>query len=255
MEEPRTPRRLFSLALWVIFGAIIFAGFVALGTWQVYRRAWKLDLIARVDQRIHAPVTAVPGPAQWAQVNAASDEYRHVQLSGVYLYDRQVLVWTSSDLGSGYWVMTPLRMADDSIVMINRGFVLADRCTTTAPCVPGATGDITLTGLIRMPETKAFLRHNDIAADRWYTRDIAAMAATRKLEHVAPYFVDADAPANTTSQPDTSWPRAGLTVVSFPNNHLPYAITWYALALLTLGAVTYVVRDGLRSRKTQSRSN
>ena len=100
MEEPRTPRGLFSLALWVIFGALIFAGFVALGTWQVYRRAWKLELISRVDQRIHAPVAAVPSPSQWPQVSAASDEYRHVQLSGTYIYDRQVLVWTSSDLGA-----------------------------------------------------------------------------------------------------------------------------------------------------------
>lgn len=250
MEEPRTPRGLFSLALWIIFGAIIFAGFVALGTWQVYRRAWKLELISRVDQRIHAPVTAVPGPSQWPQVNAASDEYRHVRLSGTYLYDRQVLVWTSSDLGSGYWVMTPLRMVDGSIVMINRGFVLADRCTAPAACVPGVTGETTVTGLIRMPETRAFLRHNDIAADRWYTRDVAAMAVTRKLEQVAPYFVDADAPSEAMTRPDTSWPRAGLTVVSFPNNHLSYAITWYVLALLTLGAVTYVVRDGIRSRRS-----
>jgi len=249
MEEPRPPRGWFALALWVIFGAIVFAGFMALGTWQVYRRAWKLELISRVDQRIHAPVTAAPGPAQWPRIDAASDEYRHVHLTGSYLYDRQVLVWTSSDLGSGYWVMTPLRQADGSTVMINRGFVLADRCTSAAPCVPGGDGQVTVTGLLRMPETRAFLRHNDIAADRWYTRDIAAMAATRKLDHVAPYFVDADAPASTASQPDTSWPRAGLTVVSFPNNHLSYAITWYVLALLTLGAVTYVVRDGMRTRR------
>lgn len=254
MEEPRTPRGLFSLALWVVFGALIFAGFVALGTWQVYRRAWKLDLISRVDQRIHAPVTTAPGPSQWPQVNAATDEYRHVQLSGTYLYDRQVLVWTSTDLGSGHWVMTPLRMADGSVVMVNRGFVLSDRCTTAASCVPGATGETTVTGLIRMPETRAFLRHNDIAADRWYTRDVVAMAATRKLEHVAPYFVDADAPAEAMSRLDTSWPRAGLTVVSFPNNHLSYAITWYLLALLTLGAVSYVVRDGIRSRRSPDSS-
>lgn len=250
MEEPRTPRGLFSLALWIVFGALIFVGFVALGTWQVYRRAWKLELISRVDQRIHAPVTSAPGPAQWPRVNATDDEYRHVQVSGTYEYDRQVLVWTSSDLGSGYWVMTPLRRDDGSVVMINRGFVLADRCSNATPCAPGATGQVNITGLLRMPETRAFLRHNDIAADRWYTRDVAAMAVSRKLDHVAPYFVDADAPASAKSLPDTSWPRAGLTVVSFPNNHLSYAITWFVLALLTSGAVTYVVRDGIRSRRT-----
>ncbi len=37
------------------------AGFVALGIWQVERLSWKLDLIARVDQRVHAE--PVPAPA------------------------------------------------------------------------------------------------------------------------------------------------------------------------------------------------
>ncbi|HEX7817458.1 SURF1 family protein [Dyella sp.] len=246
-DEPRAPRGLFSLALWVIFGTIIFAGFVALGTWQVHRRAWKLDLLERIDTRIHAPVIAAPASSQWPHVTAAGDEYRHVSASGSYLYDKQVLVWTSSDLGSGYWVMTPLRADDGSIIMVNRGFVLADSCKEAASCAPGATGSVTVTGLLRMPELKGFLRHNDLVADRWYTRDVAAMASARKLPPVAPYFIDADAPAGP--QPDHSWPRAGLTVVSFPNNHLQYAITWYVLALLTVVGVSYVVRDGLRSRQ------
>jgi len=44
----------------------------------------------------------------------------------------------------------------------------------------------------------------------------------------------------------------GLTVVRFPNNHLVYALTWYGLALLLLGAGIWVVRD---ERRRARRSN
>ncbi len=103
--------------------AAAFAGFVALGTWQVQRRAWKLDLIERVDQRVHAPAVAAPGPERWTQVNAASDEYRHVSVTGSFLHDRETLVQAVTELGSGYWVLTPLRMADGRTLLVNRGFV------------------------------------------------------------------------------------------------------------------------------------
>ena len=37
---------------------LLVAGLAALGDWQIHRRAWKLDLIARVEARIHAAPTA-----------------------------------------------------------------------------------------------------------------------------------------------------------------------------------------------------
>ena len=44
------------------------------------------------------------------------------------------------------------------------------------------------------------------------------------------------------------WPRAGLTVIRFPNSHLVYALTWYGLALMVVGAGWYVARYEFRSR-------
>ena len=82
----------------------------------------------------------------------------------------------------------------------------------------------------------AFLRTNDPAADRWYSRDIAAIAARRELGRVAPYFIDA-------SDPRSGWPRGGLTVVRFRNSHLVYALTWFGLAAL-VAAMAWRVRRG-----------
>lgn len=214
------------------------AGFIALGTWQVERRAWKLDLIAKVEQRIHAPAVNIPDPAQWPAITASADEYRRVRVSGNFLIDRETLVTASTELGSGFWVMTPLRLADGGTVLINRGFVPSERDYRTARA-SAAPGDhaVTVTGLLRITQPNGgFLRHNDPAADRWYSRDVQAIAAARGLHRVAPYFIDADATAEAL-------PVGGLTVVVFPNSHLSYAITWYVLALMTAAAAWRVGRE------------
>jgi surfeit locus 1 family protein len=212
-----SPRRRSPWFKAIVFALAVcfFVLFVALGTWQVKRRAWKLDLIARVEQRVHAPALPAPGPAQWPNVTAAADEYRHVTATGTFLDSSQTLVQAVTDLGAGYWVLTPLRQVDGSVVLINRGFVPADDrgrvrpgaslCTrvvdgsTAAAVSTGGDGrpavaTSTVTGLLRMTEPRgAFLRHNNPAANQWYSRDVQAIAAARGLSQVAPYFIDAEA--------------------------------------------------------------
>jgi len=248
-DAERGPRGPFALTMLVILAAVLFVGFVALGTWQVERRAWKLELIAKVDQRVHALPTAAPGPEQWPRVNAAVDEYRHVRLTGVFQHDRQTLVWASTDAGNGFWVITPLHTASGTTVLVNRGFVPTDWCGRTGRCAAGPAGETTVTGLLRMPETYAFLRHNDPVHDRWYTRDVQAIAAAHGLTDVAPYFVDADAAPPGASGSNVSWPEGGLTVIDFPNNHLVYLITWYLLALMVAVGAGYVGRAEYRLRR------
>lgn len=252
-DTTRRPRGPVALTLFALLGLVLFAAFVSLGTWQVKRLAWKRDLIARVDARVHAPPVAAPAPAQWPGTTAASAEYRHVSLRGHFLHDRQTLVWTATDFGSGYWVMTPLVQDDGAIVLVNRGFAPADWCGARNACARGPEGEVALTGLLRMSEPGNLLRSNDPARDSWYTRDVAGIAQARRLSRVAPFFVDQDAAPGTLDRGQPTWPQGGLTVVAFPNNHLSYLITWYALALLVLGAGIYVARDEYRLRKRHRR--
>jgi len=215
---------------------LAFAGFAALGTWQIERRAWKLALIARVEQRVHAPPMAAPGPDRWTRVNAADDEYRHIQASGRYLRAADSFVQAVTERGAGFWLMTPLRQTDGSVVLVNRGFVASDR---SAPTTGEAAAPVTVTGLLRITEPGGgFLRHNDPTANRWYSRDVQAIAAARGLGPVAPYFIDADA----TPGDNGAGPVGGLTVISFHNNHLVYAITWYVLAVMVAAAAWHVAR-------------
>ncbi|WP_431275658.1 SURF1 family protein [Variovorax ureilyticus] len=241
-----------------ICAAGIFTGLVALGLWQVERRAWKLDLIAKVDQRVHAQPVAAPGPAQWPQVHAASDEYRRVSATGTLLHDRETLVQATTALGGGYWVLTPLQRTDGSVVLINRGFVPPERRDRANRDDNAPVGETTITGLLRITEPGgSFLRHNDPAANRWYSRDVQAIAAARGLGQVAPFFIDEEASADrrAASSKTQTWPVAGLTVISFPNNHLTYAITWFALALMIVAGAWYVARDELRVRRGRMRED
>lgn len=208
-----------------LLAALFFIVFTGLGVWQVQRLAWKTRLIAAVDARTQMVATSAPGPAAWARITRDGDAYRRVAADGAYLRGRDTLVQAVTDLGPGFWVMTPMQTEAGFIVLVNRGFT-PDRMAA-APPPPGRQ---TVHGLLRITEPGGgFLRKNAPSTDRWYSRDVAAIAAQRSVKHVAPYFIDAD---RSAAGPD--WPRGGLTVVRFPNSHLAYALTWFTLAGLTV---------------------
>lgn len=217
---------------------LLAAALAALGTWQVQRLTWKRDLIARVDQRVHAAPVPAPARAEWNKVNATDDEYRRVTAVGMLANDKETLVYASTALGPGYWVMTPLTLADGTSILVNRGFVPTDRRDPATRREGQPSGPVAITGLMRMTEPKgSLLQSNDVAADRWYSRDVAAITQKRGVSAAAPYFIDADATANPEGLP-----VSGLTVIAFPNNHLLYAITWYGLAAMVLALLVFVLR-------------
>jgi surfeit locus 1 family protein len=220
-------------------GLVLFVAFIGLGVWQLERRDWKLALIARVDERVHAAPVPAPGPQAWPGVTAARDEYRHVWLRGRLLNDRETAVYTATDLGPGYWILTPLERDDGTVVLVDRGFVPTGKRDPATRPQGQVAGEVTITGLLRISEPKGtFLRSNDPAQDRWYSRDVAAIAKARNLSDVAPYFVDADRTPNPGGLP-----VGGLTRVRFRNAHLQYALTWFAMALLVVIAALVVIRE------------
>lgn len=233
---PRSPsarRPPWAAAVLGIAGCLAFAALVALGTWQVHRLRWKLDLIARVDARVHAAPVPAPGPESWAGLTREVAEYRRITARGTFDNGRETHVQALTELGSGSWVVTPLRTDAGFTVLVNRGFVPPDRRDPASRPDGQVAGETVVTGLLRLTEPAgSLLQSNDPAADVWVSRDVAAIARARGLDGpVAPYFIDADA-----ALPPGRVPVGGLTVVSFPNNHLAYALTWYGLAALLAGA-------------------
>ena len=220
------PKRVLLLSLCGLF-ALLFGG---LGIWQVERLQWKLDLIHRVEARLAAPPVAPPAPGEWATLAPTDIDYRRVVVSGRFADDQATRVDALTELGPGWWVLTPLRTATGTI-LVNRGFV--PKKTAFAPSPAGV---VSVTGLLRPSEPGGrVLRPNRPAKDLFYSRDVAAIAARRGLGKVAPFFIDAAA-----ARGQAGWPRGGMTVVRFRNAHLVYALTWFGLAALSIVGLVLV---------------
>ena len=254
-DFPPQPAKTGVVWLLLMLAAMAFTGLVALGVWQVQRLQWKLALIERVEQRVNAAPVAAPGRAAWALIDRESNEYSRVQVSGRFDHSRETLVRASTELGIGFWVLTPMQTTEGFWVLINRGFVsAANRAQASRP---GSTEEQSISGLLRLSEPGGnFLQHNDAVAGRWYSRDVQAIAASVALDarpgasamvSAAPYFIDAAASPGTQD-----WPRAGLTVLSFYNNHLIYALTWFVLAAMVAAAAAYLLYSEWQLRATSA---
>ncbi|KKB75789.1 hypothetical protein VW35_18595 [Devosia soli] len=223
---------LLAFALFAGLCAVLFTG---LGIWQVERLGWKNELIAAVETRAHAAPLDL-NTADWSAIDPETIQYQRVSVNGTLLTPT-ILTQAVTAEGPGFWAMTPLRLLDGRTVLVNRGFAPKDTDVSLEAETPA-----TITGLLRVTEPEGgFLRTNDPAANRWFSRDVAAIGATLGLENVAPFFIDADRAGD-------DYPRGGLTVISFSNNHLIYALTWFGLALLCLFALGYLVRERLLRR-------
>lgn len=237
----------FLLALAILIG---------LGVWQLRRLAWKTELLGQIAERTTAPPQPLPPSASWSSLNASDYAYRHVALSGTFLHDDEAHVFRPLSpevargpyTGLGDLVLTPLRLADGSIVIVNRGFVPEAKVPPTTRPAGQVAGTVKVTGLMREPESRnLFTPADDPRGGTWFTRDPAAIAAWFHLERVAPFTVDADAPASPGNLP-----QGGETVLDIPNNHLSYALTWFGLAGGMCLVFAGVVWTRLRGRGVQA---
>ena len=246
-----TRKRSRSLVVLSVLAAIGFAILISLGVWQVQRLEWKEALIARVEAGLKAAPIAAPGPDVWGSLDTTEMEYTPVTLSGRFLNDHEIhVVFTLTApkgpaSGIGFMVMTPFETTDGWTAYVNRGFVPADRADPGTRSGGRIDGITTVTGLLRAPHRTAwFMPSDDVERNQWFSRDpsLFAEAAGFPPDMVAPYIVDA------YFDPDLAGglPQGGETVVSFPNSHLQYAITWFGLAAALVAVFIAFLRQDRR---------
>jgi surfeit locus 1 family protein len=221
--------------------ALAFAVLVGLGFWQVERMGSKERLLARIEHGLASAPEPLPPESAWPKLPAKTYDYAKVKLTGTFLHDKefhlQGLLTIEGTRNAppttllGYYVLTPLQLPDGSIVIVNRGFVPPEKLDPGSRPEGQVQGPQTIVGLMRAPQAPGWFTPDDQPAKNlWFSREPAKMAASAGLQRVAPFAVDADA----TPVPG-GLPAGGKTIISFPNNHLQYAITWFALALGLLG--------------------
>ncbi len=220
-------------ALAVAAAFLVLAG---LGTWQLRRLAWKEQLTAAAASRAGAPAQDVPPAALWPGLNRARDEYLHVRARGRFDHARETLVYAvrgadeGPPAGPGAFVVTPLMRPDGPPLLVNRGFVPQARRDPASRAEGQAAGEVEVTGLLRLPEeANWFVPANDAAREAFYRLDPESIAVARGLAGAAPFIIDLDA-----GPVPGGLPVAGTTRLCFPNRHLEYALTWYALAATLL---------------------
>lgn len=229
-----SPKPFLRQLLWpTLFTLVAGAILIWLGVWQLHRLAWKENLLAEIAARADAAPTEAPPVADWAGLKPLDYDYRHVKLTGRYLYQDTALLFTPAGpkhAGPGYLLLTPLHLASGAYVIVNRGYVpveLAPKMRTQA----GADQDVTVTGLMRPPEPRGLFTPADHPEKgEYFTSDPALIGAHFQLATVAPFTIDADVVPGSSA-----WPMGGTTERDIPNNHLSYALTWFGLAAGLLG--------------------
>ncbi len=238
--------------LWpTAFTAAALALLVGLGVWQLRRLDWKLALIATIDARTTAPPVPLPPEADWAALRPADYAYRHVTVQGTFEHGGETRLFRPLEEargpyhGLGDMILTPLRLPSGAVVIVNRGFVPDARADPATRAAGQVAGPVTVTGLMREPEARNLFTPADEPGQRlWFTRDPASVAAALGLARAAPFSIDADG-----GQTPGGLPQGGETVVSLPNNHLSYALTWFGLAAGLVGVyATYAWRVTRRWR-------
>jgi surfeit locus 1 family protein len=231
----------FGRAAGIVLVLIALAILLSLGTWQVQRLHWKEGLLAAIAERRAAP--PVDLAAIEAMAKAGEDvDYRTVRVTGTYLNDKERHFFATYEGRTGYYVYTPLQLADGRFLLVNRGFVPFERKEAETRKQGQLSGAQTVTGLARVKLTEKpswAVPDNDVAKNIFYWKDLGTMASTVGIpaERLVPFFIDADDTPNPKGMP-----IGGVTQFDLPNNHLQYAVTWYGLALALLAVGFAYVR-------------
>ena len=248
---PRAGRGLFWPTVAMLPALLLLIG---LGTWQLQRKAWKEDLIAKIHSRIAAkPIALADAIAKHAR--GEDIEYLPVTAKGRFVGEKSLLYYAPGPKGPGFEVFTPLLLDDagtafDTLI-VNRGFIAErERAAALTPAATAATPR-EVTGLVRLPPTPGlFTAPNDVARNLWFWPDVAAMtrAAFEGEARKSPAFYLAEVKElsrGATAAPGAPEPRTAR--IELPNRHLEYALTWYAFAASLLGVYFFFVRSRRRA--------
>jgi surfeit locus 1 family protein len=234
-----------------VFSALMVALLAMLGIWQLRRLAWKEALIARVETRAAAAPAPLPPRAAWAAMQPDDYDFLHVRASGRYDLSREALIFSAPPQGAGvepgYRIVTPFRLDEGGTILVDRGFLplsrQADEARRREP-----EGPLVLTGVLRRPQARnIFTPADSPQSGLFYTSDPAALAAYLTAPDAAPFTLELDPPAGAPPAA-AGTPRAYGRNVELTNNHLSYAITWFSLAVATLGGFLFYAAGRLRGR-------
>jgi surfeit locus 1 family protein len=228
------------LPILTIVTSVALAILIGLGFWQLERREEKHALLDQIAQRMIAPADSIEA----LLIDEPQAPFRHATAQGTFEHAQESYVFAprSDDNGTrlGYKVITPLRLTASAIVLVDRGWVPQEKRAAATRLKGQIEGVVTIRGLLRPASSPGlFTPDPNVAEHIWYVHDIAAMAAAFGLKPATTLYLEASTPVAGGPEPTTEMPE-------IPDNHLQYALTWFALAFVLM--VVYFVFHHSRGR-------
>ena len=215
---------------------------IYLGLWQLQRADEKRALMAQATAGKHSTLALTAATA------SQLSRYQQVQTQGRFDTAHQVLLdnMPSKEGHPGYRVLTPLRLADQSIVLVDRGWLPLGSNRQQLPQLTVDEQPRTLTGMLDvLPQPGVRAGTAGVTPDSWpqvlnYPRYAELQQLYGPQLQARVILLDAAAP--------DGFERVWQINVGFgPERHLGYAVQWFALAAAVL--IIYVVVNLKRASK------
>lgn len=195
-----------------------------LGLWQLDRAQEKQDLLAEFNDRINR--TPIPLASQ-----SIHDNYTQVIVSGSFINDRQWLLDNKVRNGRvGYEVISPFKLLNGEVALVNRGWIEAPRLRNSLPDISINEEAINVFASVYKPLPNTLIAPH-VKNDAWpiviNAIDLNSMAAEFGFELNKNYLrIDENSPAALT----THW----QVINTQPEKHTAYAVQWFAMAIALL---------------------
>lgn len=239
LDSLRQPR-------WLAAGAIVLllaAVFIRLGVWQLDRHQQRQDDNASGLARLSTPPASLDELLDEAGGDIAAIEFRRATVEGKFDPASEVLIRSQVDLGvAGFHVITPLVLADDVAVLVNRGWVPLVMDSTPIEAAP-PSGIVTVEGWVELSATRPPLG----AIEPEGRLDILNRVDIGRIEEQVPYdllpvYVVATGDRDVIPRPQ----RPPDFTETGP--HLAYAVQWFGFALIGLVGFSALARRAAQSR-------
>ena len=219
--------RLKKAFLFQLFVILFVSIFCALGTWQIYRLQWKLELISEITDGLNS------SPTEYS--NLIKKNYQRVNAMGKFNFEKQIYLYSLNDSGKpGYDVVTPFRTNKNQNVLINRGWIKKELKGNPSINLETET-EIEIVGLLReIYKPNIFKPNNDLKNNIWFSINLEDLKDTtgEQFNEFIIFLED--------NQIKTPLPKK--ISIDVPNNHLKYAITWYAISITIIFYYLYFRR-------------
>ncbi|KAI9190016.1 surf-like protein [Blastocladiella emersonii ATCC 22665] len=224
-----------------------------LGSWQVYRLQWKLDLIKQTEAALARD--PVPLAVRAADADLPSDHTK-VRLDGQFDLAAEFLVGPRVREGQpGFHAVAPFELATGERVLVNRGWVARSAAGTSRDrfdaAVPENQGPVV--GLLkRAGERPSWAHENEPASNTWYWLDVSTMAKLARTEPLLVEQCDKLSDPTATARAERGLPIPKEPTANLRNNHLEYAVTWYMLSAATTAMLVMRRRSAAARQAAQS---